>query len=73
LPEGSDIEGERIARFPTAGAEGKRGFATLTIGTTNITPAGNWTATIRYYQEAGAAEFGSRSYLLSPDGQFLPI
>ncbi len=75
--EGRDIEGERVDSFPTGGDEGLRGFATLTIdatggepGTPNI-PEGNWSATVRYYQEAGAGQYKSRSYTLS-NGQFLP-
>jgi hypothetical protein len=65
------IVGERMASFASGGDNGKRGFATLTIDTSNRIPDGNWTAEIRYHQEAAAAQYESRSYTLL-DGQFKP-
>jgi len=62
-----DIQGERIASFSS---KEKRGFATLTIDTLKGT-RDNWTATIRYFQEANGAQYESRSYTLS-NGQFNP-
>jgi hypothetical protein len=43
----------------------------VTIDTTNSNPEGNWTATIRYYQEVAAVPYDARSYRLS-NGQFVP-
>jgi hypothetical protein len=66
-----DIEKERVWSHKTAGDNGKRGFATLTIDTSSDKPD-NWTATVRYFQEAAAARpYESRSYILC-DGQFHP-
>ena len=62
-----DIDRERVASFSS---KEKRGFATLTIDTSRETND-NWTATIRYFQEAAAAQYESRSYTLS-NGQFNP-
>jgi len=72
LEDDTGLEGERVARFPTGGSNGKRGFATLEIDTTHPDPEGNWTATVRYYQEAGVAQHQSRTYRLQ-GGQFLPV
>ncbi len=69
LSKGHDIEGERVASFPTGGDNGKRGFATLSIDTTIA--GGKWTANVSYYQEAAGAIYESRSYVLS-SGQFNP-
>jgi len=69
--DGRSIEGERVASFPSGGDDGRRGFATLTIDTTDPDPEGNWTATIRYYQEAAATMYYEGTYALD-DGQFLP-
>jgi len=70
LQDARAIEGERVASFATKkGDDGKRGFATLTIDTSKSIPDGGWTATVRYYQEAAAAQYESRSYTLS-NGQF---
>jgi hypothetical protein len=63
LAEGKPTGGERLASFPTKGANGRRGFATLTLDTRAET-GGRWTATVRYYQEAGATEYESRSFEL---------
>lgn len=68
--EGRDIEGERVASFPTSGDEGKRGFATLTIDVSREN-TDNVKATVRYFQEAAAAQHQRRSYTLS-NGQFNP-
>jgi alkaline phosphatase D len=65
------IGGERLARFPTGGAAGRRGFATLTLDTRSETE-GKWTATVRYYQEAGASEYESRLFVLD-NGEFVPL
>jgi phosphodiesterase/alkaline phosphatase D-like protein len=65
------VEGERVASFPSEGDGARRGFATLTIDTTDPEPDGNWTATVRYYQEAAATMYHERSYTLA-DGQFVP-
>ncbi len=62
-----DINRERVASFSS---KEKRGFATLTIDTLRETND-NWTATIRYFQEAAATQYESRSYTLS-NGQFNP-
>lgn len=62
-----DIKGERVASFSS---KEMRGFATLTIDTMKENKE-NWKATIRYFQEAAAAQYESRSYSLS-DGQFNP-
>ena len=62
-----DIKRERVASFSS---KEKRGFATLTIDTLRETD-NNWTATIRYFQEAAAAQYEGRSYTLS-NGQFNP-
>jgi hypothetical protein len=67
-----EIEDERVASFPTGGNDGRRGFATLTIDASSSIPDGNWTATVRYYQEAAAAQYQMRSYILS-NGQFNPV
>jgi phosphodiesterase/alkaline phosphatase D-like protein len=69
--DGNDLERERVASFPTGGDEGKRGFATLTVDTSRSLPNGQWTATVRYYQEAAAMKYESRTYLLA-NGQFNP-
>src|SRR5215213_1187333 len=64
-------ENERVWSSPTSGDDGKRGFATLTIDTSSD-KTNNWTATVRYFQEAAAAPpYESRSYTLC-DGQFHP-
>lgn len=70
LKDPRDIEGERVASFGTKEDDGKRGFATLTIDTSNATE-GRWTATVRYYQEAAATRYESRSYVLM-NGEFIP-
>ena len=62
-----DVNRERVASFSS---KEKRGFATLTIDTLRETND-NWTATIRYFQEAAATQYESRSYTLS-NGQFNP-
>ncbi|WP_148685350.1 alkaline phosphatase D family protein [Candidatus Nitrosocosmicus hydrocola] len=62
-----DIRGERVASFSS---KEKRGFATLTIDTSRYT-RDNWTATMRYFQEATGDQYQSRSYTLS-NGQFNP-
>ena len=67
LRESRAIKDERFASFPS---DEKRGFATLTIDTSRRT-RGNWTATVRYFQEAAAMKYASRSYTLS-NGQFNP-
>lgn len=69
LEDARDLEDERVASFGTSGDEGKRGFATLTIDTTD--PDGNWSAIVRYYQEAAGAQHQSRSYTVS-NGEFVP-
>jgi hypothetical protein len=61
------INRERVASFSS---KQNRGFATLTIDTLKETND-NWTATIRYFQEAGASQYASRSYTLL-NGQFNP-
>lgn len=61
------INRERVASFSS---KQNRGFATLTIDTLKEIND-NWTATIRYFQEAGAAQYASRSYTLL-NGQFNP-
>ena len=60
-----DINRERVASFSS---KEKRGFATLTIDTSRETND-NWTATIRYFQEAAATPYVSRTYTLL-NGQF---
>ena len=60
-----DITRERVASFSS---KEKRGFATLTIDTSRETND-NWTATIRYFQEAAATPYVSRTYTLL-NGQF---
>ena len=62
-----DIKRERVASFSS---KEKRGFATLTIDTSKETND-NWTATIRYFQEAAATPYVSRTYTLL-NGQFNP-
>jgi len=62
-----DIKRERVASFSS---KEKRGFATMTVDTLRETD-NNWTATIRYFQEAAAAQYEGRSYTLS-NGQFIP-
>ena len=71
LKDDRDLEDERVASFGTKGDDGKRGFATLTIDTTNPDPENNWSAITRYYQEAAVAQHQSRSYTLT-NGQFTP-
>ena len=68
LREPRDIQHERVT---TVSSKEKRGFATLTIDTLRGT-RDNWTATIRYFQEAGATQYASRSYIVS-NGQFNPV
>lgn len=70
--KGRKIEGERVASFPTKGDDGRRGFATLTIDTSNSTPEGNWTATVRYYQEAAVAQYEKQRKYRLTGGHFLP-
>ncbi len=67
----NDLGGERVASFPSGGAEGKRGFTTLTIDASNAIPDGNWTAVVRYYQESAAAAYDTRTYT-NRNGQFVP-
>ena len=67
LSDGHEIEGERVASFSSTRY---RGFATLTI-VTSTEPEVDWTATVRYYQEAAANVYESRSYKVS-NGQFIP-
>jgi alkaline phosphatase D len=62
-----NIQWERVASFSS---KEKRGFATLTIDTSRETND-NWTATLRYFQEAAATQYASRSYTLL-NGQFNP-
>ncbi|WP_458744599.1 alkaline phosphatase D family protein [Candidatus Nitrosocosmicus sp. T] len=62
-----NIQWERVASFSS---KENRGFATLTIDTSRETND-NWTATIRYFQEAAATQYVSRSYTLL-NGQFNP-
>ena len=71
LKDDRDLEGERVASFGTKGDDGRRGFATLAIDTTNPDPEDNWSAIVRYYQEAAVAQHQSRSYTLTV-GQFTP-
>jgi hypothetical protein len=59
---------ERLASFATGGPDGRRGFATLTLDTRPVTA--RWTATVRYYQEAGATEYESRSFHVE-NGEFV--
>jgi hypothetical protein len=62
------LGGERLASFPTGGPNGRRGFATLTLDTRLETDS-RWTATVRYYQEAGVTEYESRAFVLQ-NGEF---
>jgi phosphodiesterase/alkaline phosphatase D-like protein len=70
LKDSRDIEGERVASFSTKEDGGRRGFATLTIDTSEATTS-MWTATVRYYQEAAATMYESRTYMLD-NGGFVP-
>ncbi len=63
------LDGERVASFPSGGDNGKRGFTTVTLDTSNAIPDGNWTAVIRYYQEAAAIPYATRSYTMN-NGEF---
>jgi hypothetical protein len=71
MDESAPTVGERLASFPTKGVNGRRGFATLTLDTMPET-GGNWTATVRYYEEAGAGEYESRSFVVE-NGGFVPL
>jgi hypothetical protein len=67
LSDPRELDGELVASFSS---ERYRGFATLTI-VTSTNPAIEWKATVRYYQEAAANNYESRSYKLE-NGQFKP-
>jgi alkaline phosphatase D len=63
--------GERKWSTSSKGSEGRRGFATLEIDTTNAVPENGWTIQVNYYdeQDSSLEPYQSKLYTLS-DRQF---
>ena len=67
----NDLVGERVASFSAADTNGRRGFAVLTIDTSNSIPEGNWTATVTYHREVARVRYATLTFVLQ-NGQFRP-